>query len=144
MSDYYQWIKALHIISMTAWMAGMFYLPRLFVYHLEASSDKERKRFELMEGRLIKIIMNPAMLITIILGLLLSHIYGIHSLSAWYFIKVFFVLILAALHGYFVRTSKRLVKKSAVKSAFFYKVLNELVTVVFVVIVIMVVVKPFE
>jgi len=145
MSDYYAWFKALHIISMTAWMAGMFYLPRLFVYHADVKAgSKEDERFKTMERRLLKIIMNPAMLATIVFGLLLSHIYGFYALGSWFYIKMFFVLILGGLHGYFSHTVKIFAKGNNKKTSTFYKCINEIPTVAFVIIVIMVVVKPFE
>lgn len=145
MAEYYEWIKAFHIIFMTAWMAGMFYLPRLFAYHAEVDiSKKEDEKFKLMEKRLLRIIINPAMLFTILLGLMLVHIYGLYSLGVWFYIKIIGVAILIILHILFARYRRLFANGQNKHSVKFYKIINEIVTITFIIIVIMVVVKPFE
>src|SRR5208283_4889773 len=101
--DLYLWLKALHIISVIAWMAGMLYLPRLFVYHAEASVGSETSAtFKVMERRLLKAIINPAMVVAFLSGLYLAYVTG-YWRSPWLHAKFTLVLILGALHGYFAR-----------------------------------------
>ncbi len=145
MDSYYDWFKTFHIIAMTAWMAGMFYLPRLYAYHAEVKvGSSEDKKFQLMESRLLRIIMNPAMIVTIILGLLLAYIYGFYSLGVWFHLKMTLVLLLCVLHGYFAYVRKRFSVGENRHKPIYFKVLNESVTILFVLIVICVVIKPFE
>jgi putative membrane protein len=145
MSNYYEWIKAFHVIAMTSWMAGMFYLPRLYAYHAEVKigSDQD-KIFQTMERRLLKIIINPAMIITIILGGMLAYIYGFLALGKWFHLKMLAVILLTVIHGFLAKWRKDFVKGQNKKSAKFYKIINELPVVVFIAIVILVIVKPFD
>lgn len=139
----YEWIKALHIMSFIAWMAGMFYLPRLFVYHADAEvgSDKS-ETFKVMERRLLKAIINPAMIATWVFGLWLA--YEIAALSqGWFHAKLTLVLIMSAVHGYLSACVRRFAKDENKKSARFYRILNEVPTVLMVFIVILVIGKPF-
>src|SRR3954463_11434211 len=100
--EYYEWIKALHVIAVIAWMAGMLYLPRLFVYHCEAEpGSKQSETFKRMEGRLLKLIINPAMGLTWLLGLMLIWLGGWHT-AHWMQAKFALVLAMSALHGFFV------------------------------------------
>jgi putative membrane protein len=142
----YLWLKALHIISFTAWMAGMFYLPRLFVYHTETViGTEEDVRFQTMERRLLRAIMLPAMIATFIFGLwLIAVAYAPGFAQAgWLHAKITLVLILAGLHGYFSVCRKKFARGENLKSAKYYKILNEVPTVLFVLIVILAIVKPF-
>jgi len=143
--NYYDWIKTFHIISMVAWMAGMLYLPRLYVYHTQAKAGSEMdKTFQLMEMRLLRFIMNPAMILTVIGGLLLAFIYGLGNLGIWFHIKFLCVLALLGVHGLIASYRKDFAIRRNTHSARFYKILNESVTFLLIIIVIMVVVKPFE
>ncbi len=136
--------KTLHIISMTAWMAGMFYLPRLFAYHADAAVGSDlSEQFKIMERRLLRVIINPAMILTFVFGgwLLAQTDFGrpLH----WFDAKFALVLVLAGLHGFFARTRKKLARDERPRSARFYKIINEMVTLVFMAIVVLVVFKPF-
>ena len=145
MANYYEWIKAFHIIFMTAWMVGMFYLPRLFCYHANVKRGSEGdKIFKTMEYRLQKFIMLPSMILTLLFGLMLAHIYGFSALGAWFYLKMLLVLVLLGLHGFFAQIRGDFFIGKNKRSPLFYKILNESVTVVFVLIVLLVILKPFE
>ena len=145
MEDYYNWFKALHIISIISWMAGMLYLPRLFVYHAQAIIGGEAdSNFKIMESRLIKFIINPAMILGIIFGLINSYIYGFANMGVWFHIKMTAVFFLILLHGLFVKWHKKFLKGENSHSQFFFKCINEVVTFFMIICVIMVVIKPFE
>ena len=136
--------KTLHLISMTAWMAGMFYLPRLFAYHAASAVGSEvSEQFKIMERRLLRFIMNPAMILTFVFGgwLLVQIDFG--RPQHWFDAKFALVLVLAGLHGFFAVTRKKLARDERPRSARFYKIINEMVTVVFMAIVALVVFKPF-
>ena len=145
LDEYYEWIKVLHVVFMVAWMVGLFYLPRLYVYHVDAKrgSDKD-KIFQIMESRLLKIIMVPASIITIVTGLILASIYGFAAFGSWFHIKVLLVLVLAIMHGFLVKYRADFQRGTNKKKALFFRIFNESITVVFILIVIMVIVKPFE
>ena len=146
--DMYTIVKALHIISMTAWMAGMFYLPRLFAYHAGVRKQSgENNIFKVMERRLLKAIMTPAMIATWGFGLWLvmsSGLGGPGNPAPWLTYKLALVLAMSGLHGYFAGCVRRFAKDENKKKPRFYKIINELVTVVFVAIVLLVVLKPFS
>ena len=139
----YPWIKALHIIAVIAWMAGMLYLPRLFVYHAGVAPGSEQSEtFKVMERRLLKAIINPAMAATWLLGLTLVWLGDWHS-ARWLWAKFILVIVLSAVHGQFVRYWRDFAADRNRHSQKFYRVINEVVTVLLVLIVILVVVKPF-
>jgi putative membrane protein len=139
----YAWLKVLHILALIAWMAGMLYLPRLFVYHAEAEAGSvQSETFKVMERRLLKAIMNPAMIVTWIFGLWLA-IQGGWFASSWLHAKLALVIAMSGLHGYLAATTRRFAADRNTKSARFYRVLNEVPTLVMIGIVILVVVKPF-
>ena len=141
MTDIYLFIKAIHIISFTAWMAGMFYLPRIFVYHSEKKLDiNTYKKFLIMEKKLIKIIMTPAMLATWLLGFALILINN--NIEVWVFYKIIFVTLMSACHGFFIKCYKGFYNKKNKYSDKFYRVINEIPTFLLVVIVFLVVFKP--
>lgn len=143
MTSAYLWIKALHIVAMVAWMAGMFYLPRLFVYHAAAPVESaEARTFAVMERRLLRIIMLPALLVTWASGLALAIQSGFIR-SGWLHGKLVAVLILTALHGYFSAVRKDFEAGSNRRSPRFYRVINEIPTILLIVIVVLVVIKPF-
>ena len=140
--DVYLWLKAFHIIAVIAWMAGMLYLPRLFVYHCQAEpGSKQSETFKLMEWRLLKLIINPAMAVTWVLGLLLVWMGGWHS-SGWMLVKFALVIAMSAVHGFFVRWVKDFAADRNTRSQKFYRFANEIPTVLLVIIVILVVIKP--
>ncbi len=146
MNDYLL-IKALHLMAMTAWMAGMFYLPRLFAYHAEAPvGGPVSEQFKIMERRLLRIIINPAMIITWGMGIyliLLTNAMAPGSGNGWLHAKLTLLVVMQLLHAYFARTRRALARDERPCSARFYKIINEVVTVVFMVIVLLVVLKPF-
>ena len=144
----YDWIKAFHIIAVIAWMAGMLYLPRLFVYHCVAEKGSvQSETFKLMERRLLRGIINPAMILAIALGLWLAWLgpdsrYGWFA-SGWLQAKIALVLALSAVHGLFARWVKAFAADNNRHSQRFYRFINEVPTVLMVAIVILVVLKPF-
>ena len=141
--SYYEWIKALHVIAVIAWMAGMLYLPRLFVYHCDAEvGSKQSETFKVMERRLLRAIINPAMVVTWGAGLWLALESG-HYRSGWMQAKFVLVLILSAVHGLFVRWTREFAEDRNTHSQKFYRVINEIPTLVMIGIVILVIVKPF-
>jgi protoporphyrinogen IX oxidase len=144
----YEWIKAFHIIAVIAWMAGMLYLPRLFVYHCAAEKGSvQSETFKVMERRLLRGIINPAMIAAIALGLWLAWLgpdsrYGWFA-SGWLWAKIALVLALSAVHGLFARWVKGFAAGSNPYSQRFYRFINEVPTVLMIAIVILVVLKPF-
>jgi putative membrane protein len=144
MVTYYLWIKAFHIISFTAWMAGLFYLPRLYVYHAEAQFKSESSEMLIvMERKLLRFIMNPAMILTFIFGILLIKINGdILMKSGWFHVKLTFVIILAGFHGFLAKIRKSFASNNNKYSEKFYRIVNEVPTICLFFIVIMAVVKP--
>jgi putative membrane protein len=143
--EYYQWIKAFHVVAMVAWMGGILYLPRLFVYHTQLKiNSEEDKLFQVMERRLLRIIMNPAMIITIILGVWLASLYGWENLGVWFHIKLTSILVLSAMHMLCAKWRKDFEKGKNKHSAKFYRIANEIPTILMIIAVIMVIVKPFE
>ena len=139
----YEWIKAFHVIAVIAWMAGMLYLPRLFVYHCAAEPGSvQSETFKLMEGRLLKAIINPAMIAAWMLGLWLAW-YAEWYRSGWLQVKLLLVIGLSALHGMMVRWVRDFAHDRNRHSQRFYRIINEVPTVFMIAIVILVVVKPF-
>jgi putative membrane protein len=143
--DVFPWVKSLHIISVIAWMAGMFYLPRLYVYHADAEvgSDKS-ETFKIMERRLLRGIINPAMIMTFIFGGLMLLTPGIiYWGDIWIWLKLALVFGMGAFHGNLSRWRKDFEQDRNERPAKFYRLVNEVPTVLMVLIVILVVVKPF-
>ena len=141
MINVYLFIKAIHIISFTAWMAGMFYLPRIFVYHSEKNLEiSTYNKFLVMERKLIKIIMTPAMLATWFLGFALILINN--SIELWLLIKMFLVILMSACHGFFIKCYKDFYNKKNRYNHKFFRVINEIPTLLLVIIVFFVVFKP--
>jgi protoporphyrinogen IX oxidase len=137
------WVKALHVIAIIAWMAGMLYLPRLFVYHADApKGSASSETFKLMERRLLKGIINPSMILVFVTGIALAFLTGYWQ-APWLQAKFALVVGLAGLHGYFSRCVRTFALDANVRPARFYRVLNEVPTVLMVLIVILAVVKPF-
>lgn len=139
----YLWLKVLHIISVIAWMAAMFYLPRLFVYHAEtAPGTPQSETFKVMERRLLKAIMTPAMISSWIFGLWVAYEGGFFS-SGWLHAKLTLVLVMSGLHGYLARCVRQFAADANTLSSRHYRIVNEVPTVLMVLIVILVVIKPF-
>ena len=139
----YEGIKALHIIAVIAWMAGMLYLPRLFVYHCDAEpGSKQSETFKTMERRLLRAIINPAMIVTWLAGLYLAWS-GHWFSTGWLHGKLLLVLLLSGVHGFFARCVKDFAADRNHRSQRFYRIINEVPTLLMIGIVILVVVKPF-
>lgn len=139
----YLWIKAFHVIAVIAWMAGMLYLPRLFVYHCDApKGSAQSETFKVMERRLLKAIINPAMIVTWLLGLWLIWDGGWYR-DGWLHAKIALVLVLSGVHGWCARWVKDFAADRNTRPARFYRIWNEVPTVLLVGIVILVIVKPF-
>ncbi len=144
LAEHYNALKALHIIAFTTWMAGMFYLPRLFVYHTDkAVGSDASETFKVMERRLLKAIINPSMIATWILGLSLMVATQAWSAGGWFHAKLLLVILMSGVHGMLVGQVRRFGRDERPHSARFYRVLNEVPTVLFLVIVPLVVLKPF-
>ncbi|HEX5328460.1 MAG TPA: protoporphyrinogen oxidase HemJ [Acetobacteraceae bacterium] len=145
LAPFYAWVKALHIIAMVAWMAGMFYLPRLYVYHCETRpGSAASERFKVMERRLLKQIVNPAMNATWLFGILLVLTPGVLDWSAgWWHVKLAAVIAMSVLHGEYARWRKDFLHDRNRRSARFYRIANEIPTLLLALIVIMVIVRPF-
>ena len=141
----YPWTKALHIISLIAWMAGMLYLPRLFVYHCEtAPGSQASELFKVMERRLYKLIMTPAMLATFGFGIILALTPGLVDWhEGWFYVKIAAVLGLGGVHGAMNKWRRGFLNDSNVKPQRFFRIANEVPTVLMLVAVVMVVVQPF-
>ena len=139
----YDWLKAFHVIAVIAWMAGMLYLPRLFVYHAEVEKGSLRSEtFKIMERRLLRAIINPAMIVVWILGLYLVWAGGWWT-AGWFHGKLALVLALSAVHGAFARWVKDFAADRNTRAARFYRIWNEVPTALMIGIVILVIVKPF-
>jgi protoporphyrinogen IX oxidase len=143
MSDVALWLKALHIMAFTAWMAGLWYLPRLFVYHSQVAAGSEAsEKYKVMERRLLRGITTPAMIAAIALGVALGFVQGQWS-AGWLQLKTLLVLGLAGVHGALARIVKAFAADRQPASERFFRWLNELPTLLFVAIVLVVVFRPF-
>ena len=139
----YEWLKAFHVIAVIAWMAGMLYLPRLFVYHCAAApGSPQSETFKVMERRLLKAIINPAMVATWVLGLWLAWQSGWYH-AGWLQAKVALVVVLSAVHGLFARWVKDFAADRNERPQRFFRLVNEIPTVLMIAVVILAVVKPF-
>ena len=144
--EIFVWIKAFHIVAVVAWMAGMLYLPRLFIYHCAAETGSpQAETFIVMERRLLRAIINPAMIVSLVLGaILLSEPGMIDWVSdIWIYLKLAFVAVLVILHGFLARWRKAFEAGENRHDARFFRWINEVPTVAMIAIVIFVVVKPF-
>ena len=137
------WVKSLHIISVISWMAAMLYLPRLMVYHCDAEQGSElSETLKVMERRLLKAIMTPAMIATWVFGIWLAFLYNVWA-EPWFVTKFFLVFVLTVIHFIAAGWVKRFASDSNQKSSKFFRVANEVPAVLMVLIVILVIVKPF-
>ena len=141
----YEWIKALHIISMVAWMAGIFYLPRLYVYHASAASGSElSETLKVMERRLLRAIMNPAMISTFVFGIWMLTLIPGYLSELWMQVKLACIFFMAGFHGFLARWRRQFIADSNPHSERFYRIVNEIPTILLIIIVVMTVVQPFS
>ncbi|MEZ5667990.1 MAG: protoporphyrinogen oxidase HemJ [Alphaproteobacteria bacterium] len=139
----YPWIKALHIVSVMAWMAGMLYLPRLFVYHCDApAGSQQSETFKVMERRLMRGIINPAMIATWLFGLILLFQFEIYRFP-WMHAKLVLVVAMSGIHGFLSQCRRAFAEDRNTRSARFYRILNEVPALLMVLIVLLAVAKPF-
>ncbi len=144
LATYYLWLKALHVMAFVAWMAGLFYLPRLFVYHsLAAAGSETSETFKVMERKLLRFIMNPAMIATWVFGLLLLAAQPEFLRMGWMHAKLLLVVGLTGIHMAMAGWRKRFFEDRNTRSHVYYRVANEVPTVLFIGIVILVIVQPF-
>lgn len=142
--DLYSWVKAFHVVSVIAWMAGMLYLPRLFVYHCQVAPDSEAAgKFVVMERKLLRAIINPAMGATWILGITMIVMNTALLEQGWLHVKLACVIILSAIHGFLSARRKDFEAGKNTRSERFYRIINEVPALLMVIIVIMVIVRPF-
>ncbi len=143
MGDLYLWLKSLHIFMVVAWMAGMLYLPRLFVYHADAAvGSKESETFKVMERRLLRGIMNPAMIVVWVVGLWMA-VSGGWMVAGWMHAKMALVLVMSAVHGLYSKWRKDFEADRNTRSASYYRIWNEVPAVILIAIIVLVVIKPF-
>lgn len=139
----YPWVKAVHVIAIISWMAGMLYLPRLFIYHCEAETGSaQSETFKVMEHRLLRLIMNPAMIVAWVLGAWLAWNAGFFT-SGWFHAKLALALVLSAVHGYFSAAVRAFAEDRNTKPPRHWRIVNEVPTLLMIGIVILVIVKPF-
>lgn len=144
LAEYYLWIKSFHLIAIMAWMAAMLYLPRLFVYHVDAEKGSiQSETFKTMEFRLLRYIATPAMLITWVLGIMLLAANPDVASNGSIHLKIFLVFLLTGFHGMCASWMKKFKNDKNTKSQKFFRIANEVPTVFLIVIVILAVVKPF-
>ncbi len=140
----YEWVKALHVISIIAWMAGLLYLPRLFVYHCEAPAGSDTsERFKVMERRLLRAIMNPAMIASYVFGIAMLVMIPEWMKQGWMHAKLLLVLLLTVSHMMMARWRREFAEDRNMRPQGFYRIVNEVPTVLMIGIVIFVIVKPF-
>lgn len=139
----YEWIKVLHIVAVISWMVGLLYLPRLMVYHNQSDVGSELSQtFKVMERRLLKFIMTPAMIVAWLAGLHLA-VSGNLYMDGWFMTKVFLVVILSAMHGINAKWVKEFDKDLRHRTTKFYRIANEIPTLLMILVVILVIIKPF-
>jgi putative membrane protein len=139
----YLWLKGLHIIAVIAWMAGMLYLPRLFVYHASAKVGSEQSEtFKVMEQRLLRYIMTPAMIATWLLGMVLV-IEGQYLAAGWFHVKIVLVVAMSVLHGLFSHWARDFARDRNRRTQKFFRIINEIPTILLIVIVLLAAAKPF-
>lgn len=139
----YLWIKALHIIAMVCWFAGLFYLPRLFVYHAMSTDEPSKARFCIMERKLYRGIMLPSLLLTVLLGVWLLHLNPAWLQMGWMHIKLALVAVLIAYHFACGAQMKRFARDENAHSHVFFRWFNEVPVIFLIIIVLLVVIKPF-
>lgn len=139
----YRWFKALHVVAIISWMAGLLYLPRLFVYHADAESGSvQSETFKIMERRLLRAIMTPAMVVSWAVGLWLAHAHGYWS-SGWFHGKLALVVLMTGIHMVLARQVRLFANDANVRQQRYFRIVNEIPTLLMIGIVILVIVKPF-
>ena len=144
-TPFHSWIKAIHIMAVISWMAGMFYLPRLFVYHAERAEvgSEMDQTFQIMEYKLLRLIINPAMTVAWIAGLTMLAMGAFDWGSVWSWAKIIAVLLMSGFHGWLSKRRKEFAIGANTRSGRVYRLANEVPTVLMVVIVVAVIVRPF-
>ncbi|WP_306251986.1 protoporphyrinogen oxidase HemJ [Parvularcula sp. IMCC14364] len=141
---HYNWLKSIHLIAVIAWMAGMMYLPRLFIYHHQSKPGGEAAEyFKTMERRLLKGIMNPSMIAVWVFGILLLVAIPGYVSSAWFITKFLCVIGISGVHGFYAANAKKFAVDNRPRTEKFWRIINEVPFVLLILIVIMVIVKPF-
>jgi putative membrane protein len=141
--DFYPWAKAIHVVAVISWMAGMLYLPRLLVYHAEVEKgSSQSETFKVMERRLLRAIINPAMIVTWIFGIWLAW-KGFGFQGGWLHAKIGAVVLLSGVHGYLAGAVRKFAEDRNEKTARHWRIVNEVPTLLMIAIVILVIVKPF-
>ena len=145
MAEWFLWLKVFHVISVVAWMAGLFYLPRLFVYHCDVAPRSEASElFKTMERRLMGAIMRPAMIASVLSGVLLFVAGQFEFMQIWVLGKLAAVFLLLLYHGMLEIHLRQFAQDLRIKSARFFRVINEVPTLLLIIIVVFVVVKPLQ
>lgn len=145
MAEWFLWLKVVHIVSVVAWMAGLFYLPRLFVYHRDVLPGSEGSElFKVMERRLMVAIMRPAGLASLLSGVLLFIAGGFEFLQVWVLGKLATVFLLFVYHSTLEGYLRRFARDERVRDARFFQILNEVPTLLLIIIVVFIVIKPFQ
>lgn len=141
---FYLWIKAVHLLAVIAWFAGLMYLPRLFIYHHQSEIGSNcANTFIVMERRLLKGIMNPSMIATWVLGLLLIAIQPQMAAQGWFILKFIAVLGISGTHGFYASSYKKFAQDIRPKTEKFWRMMNEVPFILLILVVVMVIVKPF-
>lgn len=145
LNSIYPWIKAVHIMAVIAWMAGLFYLPRLFVYHVERATvgSELDHTFQIMEEKLLRVIMNPAMIVAWVAGLIMIGLGAFDWSAAWSWVKIISVVLMTGAHGWMGARRKEFAAGVNTRSGRAYRLFNEVPTVLMLFIVVAVVVQPF-
>ena len=142
--SWYVWIKALHIIGVVCWFAGIFYLPRWFVYHVSATDSISRERFQVMESKLYRIIMNPSMIIALVFGVwAFVETWSVYSGTVWVWLKIAGVVALIGYHHYCGKLIRLFHAGENPHPEKFFRIFNEIPVLLLILIVVLVVVKPF-
>ena len=137
-------LKALHLISVVTWFAGIFYLPRLFVYHSTAEDQVSKDRFVIMETKLYRLIMNPSMIITLVLGIwMLSLNWAVYSSQVWIWVKIVLIVALVGYHHYCLGIIKAFTRGEVRHSEKFFRIFNEIPVLILVSVIFLAVLKPF-
>lgn len=142
-AEWYQFAKAIHLISVMSFMAGMLYLPRLYVYHVNAKKKGELdETLKIMERKLLRFIINPALIIMTLSGLWLIKIQGFGNIGIWFHIKIMLLIFMFLTHGMFARWRKKFAKNENIHSEKFFRIINEVPTLLMIIIVFLAVLKP--
>ena len=143
MVDWYPWIKVVHVLAVISWMAGLLYLPRLLIYHFDSEvGSQQSETFKIMERRLLKAIMQPAMIVAWLMGLWMAYLYEFW-LEPWFVCKFFLVILMSAMHEFEARWVREFADDKRLRSTRFYRLANEVPTLLMIGIVVLVIARPF-